>query len=195
MDSFLSNKRTTGGSFSGRRSASSDSLAPPDRLTHGPPAYGRPSSARLSVPSLPFSPPTSPFWAILSGRKSRSSTVLASVGLTLRWSTTLIAAIGRGSTNLVLDLSFVHERHRASRANPQDHGKLTFNDFKRVDQPLKDRAGTRTLKYTQDYANNTRSIFAPAVASTSGCIQAEFIRLLFLHAHRGAEEHVKHIQA
>ena len=52
---------------------------------------------------------------------------------------------------------------------------------------------TKTLKYTQDYANNTRSVFASAVASTSGRLQAEFIRLLFLHAHREAEEHVKHI--
>ena len=98
---------------------------------------------------------------------------------------------GRGSTNLVLDLSFVHERHGASRANPQDNGKLIFTDFKRVDQPLEDRARTKTLRYAQDYANNTRSVFAPAVASTSGHIQAEFIWLRFLHAHREAEEHVK----
>ena len=100
---------------------------------------------------------------------------------------------GCGSTNVVLDLSLVHDRHGASRTNPKDHGKLTFTDFKRRDQPLEDRARTKTLKYTQDYANNTRSIFAPAVASTSGCIQVEFIRLLFLDAHREAEEHVKHI--
>ena len=31
------------------------------------------------------------------------------------------------------------------------------------------------------------------ILSTSGRIQAEFIRLLFLHAHRKAEDHVKHI--
>jgi hypothetical protein len=79
-----------------------------------------------------------------------------------------------------------------SRANPRDNSTLTFHDFKRVDQPLEDRARTKTLKYTPDYANNTRSVFAPAAASTPGRIQAEFIRLLFLHAHRGAEEHPGH---
>jgi hypothetical protein len=104
--------------------------------------------------------------------------------------------LSRDFTNLMLDLSFVHELHGASRANPQANGKLIFNDFKLLDQPLEDRARIKIYKYTQDtqdYANNTRSIFTPAVASTSGRIQAEFILLLFLHAHREAEEHVKHV--
>ena len=50
-----------------------------------------------------------------------------------------------------------------------------------------------TLKCTQDYATNTYSVFAPAVASESGHIRAEFTRLFFLHSHREAEEHIKHI--
>ena len=91
---------------------------------------------------------------------------------------------GRGLTNLVLDLSFVHERHGASRADPQVNGKLTFADCKRVDQPLEDK----DPQYTQDYANNTRSVFAPAVASTSGRIRGMFRALeeAFAIPHRPA---------
>ena len=91
---------------------------------------------------------------------------------------------GRGLTNLVLDLSFVHERHGASRADSQDNGKLTFADCKRVDQPLEDK----DPQYTQDYANNTRSVFAPAVASTSGRIRGMFRALeeAFAIPHRPA---------
>ena len=64
----------------------------------------------------------------------------------------------RGLTNLLLDLSFVHKRHGASRASPQDNGKLTFNDLKRMDQPLEDRAQTKTLQYTK----TMRTIRAPS---------------------------------
>ena len=38
-----------------------------------------------------------------------------------------------------------------------------------------------------------RSIFSPAVSSTSGHIQEDFIRLPLLHARREAKEHIKHI--
>ena len=75
---------------------------------------------------------------------------------------------GRGLTNLVLDLSFVHECHGASRANPQDNGKLTSNDLKRVDQPVEDRAQTKTLKYSQDYKNNMRSVFVDVWSHSRG---------------------------
>ena len=67
------------------------------------------------------------------------------------------------------------------RDYPQDNRKkLTLTDY----QALEDRARAKILKYTQDYANNTRSVFVPAVASTSGRIR----QLLFRHAHREAEK-------
>ena len=74
----------------------------------------------------------------------------------------------RGLTNLLLDLSFVHKRHGAS---PQDNGKLTFNDLKRMDQPLEDWAQTKTLKYTkttQTYALRLRTSKPIRLAWRSG---------------------------
>ena len=46
----------------------------------------------------------------------------------------------------------------------------------------------KTAKYQSDYANDHRISFMPAAFSTSGRIDAEFLRLLFYHAHRESEE-------
>jgi hypothetical protein len=44
---------------------------------------------------------------------------------------------------------------------------------------------TRIRKYRADYNNNPNGIsFMPAMASTSGRLHSEFIRILFLQAHR-----------
>ena len=40
------------------------------------------------------------------------------------------------------------------------------------------------MKYQSDYADDHLIFFLPAVFSISGRIDAEFLRLLFYHAHR-----------
>jgi hypothetical protein len=93
----------------------------------------------------------------------------------------------------VLELARTHERNGACRANPEDKRKIDLTDWTRVDQHLDERAREKINRYTKDYAKNARTVFAPAVASTSGRMQSGFLRLLFLHAHREDEKHVKHI--
>ena len=46
----------------------------------------------------------------------------------------------------------------------------------------------KTAKYLSDYANHRYISFLPAVCSISGRIDAEFLHLLFYHAHRESEE-------
>jgi hypothetical protein len=49
-----------------------------------------------------------------------------------------------------------------------------------------DAAAEKIRKYRADYNNRTPSavLFMPAIASTSGRLHGEFVRLLFLQAHR-----------
>ena len=54
--------------------------------------------------------------------------------------------------------------------------------------PLRDAAREKVAKYQSDYANDQRITFMPAAFTTSGRIDAEFLRLLFYHAHRESEE-------
>ena len=44
------------------------------------------------------------------------------------------------------------------------------------------------FKYQNAYANDHSITFMPAIASTTGRLHAEFLRLLFWHAHRESEE-------
>ena len=57
-----------------------------------------------------------------------------------------------------------------------------------INKPLQEAAREKTAKYHSDYANDHRISFMPDVFSTSGRIDAEFLRLLFYHAHRESEE-------
>ncbi len=43
--------------------------------------------------------------------------------------------------------------------------------------------------YQQQYADNQNISFLPAIVSTSTCMHGEFLRLLFLQAHRETEAH------
>ena len=64
------------------------------------------------------------------------------------------------------------------------HGNLHYpND---IDRSLNEAAADKIRKYRADYDNNPPSTisFMTAIASTSGRIHSEFIRLLFLQAHR-----------
>jgi hypothetical protein len=84
---------------------------------------------------------------------------------------------------LVLDLRIAHD-HFGSSSNPDLVGKLHWpND---MDKSLNEAAADRIRKYRADYNNNPPNVtsFMPAIASTSGRLHSEFIRILFLQTHR-----------
>jgi hypothetical protein len=50
-------------------------------------------------------------------------------------------------------------------------------------------AQSKTNAYRQTYADNQNISFLPAIMSTSNRMHGEFLRLLFLQAHRETEAH------
>jgi hypothetical protein len=88
-----------------------------------------------------------------------------------------------GPVSLVLDLRIAHDRV-GSITDPNLNGHLKYpNNF---DQSLNDAAADKVRKYRADYNNRPPSTvsFIPAIASTSDRLRSEFVRLLFLQAHR-----------
>jgi hypothetical protein len=84
---------------------------------------------------------------------------------------------------LVLDLHIDHDRF-GSRSDHNLNGHLHYpND---IDKSLNETATDRIRKYRADYNRNSPApvAFMPAVASTSGRLHSEFVRLLFLQDHR-----------
>ena len=84
---------------------------------------------------------------------------------------------------LVLDLRIAHDRFGSS-SDPSLNGNLHYpND---IDRSINEAAADKIRKYLADYNNNPPSVvsFMPALASTSGRLHSEFIRLLFLQSHR-----------
>jgi hypothetical protein len=88
-----------------------------------------------------------------------------------------------GPVPLVLDLRIAHDR-MGSSADPSLNGHLKHPN--NLDQLLNDAAADKIRKYRADYNNRPPSAvsFMPAIASTSGRLQSEFVRILFLQAHR-----------
>ena len=86
----------------------------------------------------------------------------------------------------VLDLSITHDRIGSSGhvqqngllSHPQDH-----------DAPLRLAVLREVSSYRQQYADNQNISFLPAIMTTSSCIHGEFLRLLFLQAHRETTAH------
>jgi hypothetical protein len=88
-----------------------------------------------------------------------------------------------GPVPLVLDLRIAHDRFGSS-SDPNLNGKLHWpND---IDKSLNEDNADKIRKYRADYNNDTPHAisFMPAIASTSGRLHSEFIRILFLQAHR-----------
>ncbi len=87
-----------------------------------------------------------------------------------------------GPVPLVLDLRLAHDRFGSS-SNPDLDGKFYWpND---MDKSLNESDDDKIRKYHGDYNNNPNAIsFMPAIASTSGRLHHEFIRILFLQVHR-----------
>jgi hypothetical protein len=84
---------------------------------------------------------------------------------------------------LVLDLRVAHDLVGSS-ADPDLNGHLRYPN--NSDQSLNDVAADKIRKYRADYNNNPpRGVgFMSAIASTSGRLHSEFIRILFLQSHR-----------
>ncbi len=84
---------------------------------------------------------------------------------------------------LVLDLRIVHDRVGSS-ADPTLNGHLKYPN--NLDQSLNDATVEKIRKYRADYNNRPPSAvsFMPPITSTSGRLHSEFVRLLFLQAHR-----------
>jgi hypothetical protein len=88
-----------------------------------------------------------------------------------------------GPVTLVLDLRIDHDRVGSS-TDTTLNGHLKYPN--NLDQSLNDAAADKIRKYRVDYNNRSPSVvsFIPAIASTSGRLHSEFVRLLFLQAHR-----------
>jgi hypothetical protein len=79
----------------------------------------------------------------------------------------------------VLDLRIAHERF-GSTSDPSINGRLHYpND---LDGPLNEAAADKIRQYRADYNNRPSNAisFMPAIASTSGRLHSEFVRLLSL---------------
>ncbi len=88
-----------------------------------------------------------------------------------------------GPVSLVLDLRIAHDRV-GSTTDPNLNGHLKYpNNF---DQSLNDASADKVRKYRADYNNRPPSVvsFMHSIASTSDRLHSEFVRLLFLQAHR-----------
>ncbi len=91
-----------------------------------------------------------------------------------------------GPVPLVLDVRIAHERF-GSRSDPNPNGHLHYpND---IDRSLNEAAADKIRKYRADYNNSppTAISFMPAIASTSGRLHSEFVRLLFLQADQESD--------
>ncbi len=88
-----------------------------------------------------------------------------------------------GPVALVLDLRIAHERFGSS-SDPSLNGHLNYpND---TDRSLNEAAADKIRKYRADCNNIPHNAisFMPAIASTPGRLRSDFVRLLFLQAHR-----------
>jgi hypothetical protein len=79
---------------------------------------------------------------------------------------------------LVLDLRISHDRVGSS-TDPTLNGHLRYPN--NLDQSLNDAAADKIRKYRADYNNRPPSVvsFMSAIASMSGRLHSEFVRLLF----------------
>ena len=91
-----------------------------------------------------------------------------------------------GSRSLVFDLSIAHDRFGSS-SHVQQNGSLSHPQD--LDGPMRVAVQRKTNAYKQTYADNQNISFLPAVVSTSNRMHGEFLRLLFLQAHRETEAH------
>jgi hypothetical protein len=88
-----------------------------------------------------------------------------------------------GPVSSVLDLRVDHDRVGSS-SDPALNGHLRYPN--NLDQSLNDTVTDKLSKYRADYNFNPSRgvVFMTTIASTSGRLHSEFIRILFLQSHR-----------
>jgi hypothetical protein len=91
-----------------------------------------------------------------------------------------------GPRSLVLDISIAHDVFGSS-SHVLQNGNLTHPQD--LDGPLRVAAQRKINAYGQQYADNQNIYFLPAIMSASTRMHGEFLRLLFLQAHRETEAH------
>jgi hypothetical protein len=91
-----------------------------------------------------------------------------------------------GRRSLAFDLSMTHDRFGSS-SHVQQNGLLSHPQD--LQAPLRLAAQRKINGYRQQYAENQNISFLPAIMSTSTRMHGEFLRLLFLQAHRETEAH------
>jgi hypothetical protein len=90
------------------------------------------------------------------------------------------------SRSLVFDLSITHYRIGSS-CHVQQNRSLSHKQD--LDAPLRMAAERKINSYRQQYADNQNISFLPAIMTTSSRMHGEFLRLLFLQAHRETTAH------
>ena len=93
-----------------------------------------------------------------------------------------------GDRHLVIDIACTHEFCGNIRTDVTRNGQLRDSD---VNKLLETTARTKVARYREAYANRpgTTYAFLPCVMSTSGRIHGEFLRLLYILAHRRTEKY------
>ena len=91
-----------------------------------------------------------------------------------------------GRRRLVFDLSMTHDCFGSS-SHVQQNGLLSHPQD--LDAALRLAAQRIINSYRQQYADNQNISFLPAIVSTSTRMHGEFLRLLFLQAHRETKAH------
>ena len=83
-------------------------------------------------------------------------------------------------------MSITHDKIGSS-GHVQQNGLLSHPQD--LDAPLRLAAQRKVNGYRQQYADNHHISFLPAIMTTSSRMHGEFLRLLFLQAHRETEAH------
>jgi len=91
-----------------------------------------------------------------------------------------------GRWSLLFDMSMTQDSFGSS-SHVQQNGLLSHP--KDLDAPLRLAAQRKINGYRQQYADNQNISFLPAIMSTSTRMHGEFLRVLFLQAHRETEAH------
>ena len=88
-----------------------------------------------------------------------------------------------GAQDAVLDLSFRHYRAGDAPRNWHRNGELLHPG--NPDKDIDEKAARTIAKYRELHRDHQRHLdFLPAIASTSGRIHCELLRLLFIHVRR-----------
>jgi hypothetical protein len=93
--------------------------------------------------------------------------------------------VGLAPATLEFWVRFPNERNQGKQAHPVLKYRVPQGS---QDAPLRIAAQRKIAAYQQQYADNNIS-FLPAIVSTSTRMHGEFLRLLFLQAHRETEAH------